>query len=258
MVDIKATTIRLLGTICTMPVLREHMLLRPDYPLAAWFPRRILCLLLDSPPPGRVRTLCSLAQPLVTQVLFICGGIKYFFCNVCNVLIGTGMVCAPGKYFSGSSCVMSPAGNHTICHSEVLRLTYALLSHFFLGLQGAFTPYTSHGSYYPCPPGTYSTTLGASACTMCPVGTYSSLAGATACSSCLISQSTLPGAAMCNGGTRHIISCGCESFSDVDTALAPPAIVLCPAGQYNTGTGCAWVPAGKYRSFKCAQLSLIL
>lgn len=65
---------------------------------------------------------------------------------------------------------------------------------------GFFNPYSAHGSYYPCPTGTFASAAGSSACTACPVGKFSAAQhGATACSSnCTVS--VYPGAALCAPG----------------------------------------------------------
>ena len=65
---------------------------------------------------------------------------------------------------------------------------------------GFFNPYSAHGSYYPCPTGTFASAPGSSACTACPAGKFSAAQlGATACSSnCTLSM--LPGAASCAPG----------------------------------------------------------
>ena len=65
---------------------------------------------------------------------------------------------------------------------------------------GFFNPYSAHGSYYPCPTGTFASAPGSSVCTACPAGKFSAAQlGATACSSnCTLS--VLPGAASCAPG----------------------------------------------------------
>ena len=99
---------------------------------------------------------------------------------------------------TGSSCLPAPAGELIVLlktvRSDLLDFNVLLP---LRGL-GYYNPYTSHGSFYPGQPGTYSA-AGASACSLCPVGTYTTAFGSSACIACTLSISTVAGAAICNG-----------------------------------------------------------
>ena len=88
-------------------------------------------------------------------------------------------------------------------------------------LAGFYNPYKSHGSYYPCPAGTYASSPGSSACTACAVGRFSpEMLGATSCSS-NCSLAVLPGAAWCQPGAQHSYArLLCLAFQHRESSIA--------------------------------------
>ena len=89
-------------------------------------------------------------------------------------------------------------------NTSLLLLCNTTLHALLIMRAGFFNPFASHGSYYPCPAGSFASAPGASACTLCPAGTFSAAQfGATTCRECALALR--PGAASCVVGEFQYI-----------------------------------------------------
>ena len=89
----------------------------------------------------------------------------------------------------------------------------------------------------PCRPGTFSATIGATACAECAAGTYAAVEGLTACYDCP-EHTAAP--------SKGAAACGCASgtFSDYVNRICVP----CPVGTMATAGVCEACPRGTYNS----------
>ena len=139
-----------------------------------------------------------------------------YFNNKCN-----NNVCPPGYILDDNlTCTICPPGKYVLDNQCVDALSgYA----------------SSAGTLYQCPAGTYSSSTGATSCTLCPIGQYSLDIGATSIYTCLDclegTYNDVPGAAQCK---------------------------ICPPGTYNLQpgrTGCNSCTTscnpGYYPSIEC-------
>ena len=160
------------------------------------------------------------------------------------------------------SCVICPAGYY--CSSGIPVLCPV----------GSYCPLSSTNPM-PCPPGTFSTSTGASSlstCTPCAAGTYSTTPGANSSTACLpcaaapgsycppgstapTATLTCPIGAYCVGGAALNVSCYSVSACTVTGLSAPPC--NCSVSTLTRGSGAAgwdgqgtaavlFAPAGVY------------
>ncbi len=99
-----------------------------------------------------------------------------------------------------------------------------------------------------CPPGSFSASAGATACTLCSPGTQNNAAGASTCTSCSVGTYSISlgtiACTLCSAGTylttqgtsaASCIPCGAGSYSSALGHTAP--CTLCGAGSYSTAAG---------------------
>lgn len=92
-----------------------------------------------------------------------------------------------------------------------------------------------------CMAGTYSETTTATDCTPCPSGSYSD-DGAASCTTCPAGTTSIAGSGSC---TPWDSGMGWDADSAADASVeAPPAVVVCLAGEYLSHGVCLDCPAG--------------
>jgi len=102
--------------------------------------------------------------------------------------------------------------------------------------------YCPTGSVYPipCPPTTYSTTSGASVCTLCPVTTYSQSVGMSSSDTCLtcdFQAYVCPAGSYCPTGFIAPTGCPAGTWSSALGASSSSTCTSCLAGTYAANTG---------------------
>jgi hypothetical protein len=192
--------------------------------------------------------------------------------------------CGVGEYWNGTSCVACPAGSYcpgdgykylcpsgSYCPSGASAPTPCAAGSYCPSGSSSTSPCPA-GSYCPdpstltaCPPGTYSTTSGAtsSPCQPCPAGTYNSATGAIMCPSCSsgycssgsTTQGVCPADSYCpNTATKTLLPTNSTATADgtgfVCTAPFQKSTdnlscvgVSCPVGQYASNGVCTNLPA---------------
>ena len=168
--------------------------------------------------------------------------------------------CPAGQYLSGSVCYTCSAGRYSGGGSS------ASCSACSAGQWSA----SSSASCSACSAGTYSSASGSSFCSLCNAGTFSS-SGASSCSACSAGSSSGLGASSCSlcspgsfaasSSSSSCSPCGvggyaassgsssctpCPSGQTSSTGASSCFPVICPAGQYLSGSVCYTCGAGRY------------
>ena len=121
-----------------------------------------------------------------------------------GILHGDAMCCGGSRYISAYNTFLIRRTQYSSPHSwSAITSQHSDLSMPSNCIAGFFNPFWSHGSYYPCPAGTYANALGSTACSLCPAGKFSGMqAGSTSCSDC--PRATQAGAASCAISTLQL------------------------------------------------------
>lgn len=88
----------------------------------------------------------------------------------------------------------------------------------------------TYGVCEPCPPGSFSSSLGQGACTLCEAGTFSRVHGASRCDYCL------PGTRQHLYGASFCLDCSTGSYNSLNGSKFTSCI-LCESGSYTSTSG---------------------
>jgi len=142
---------------------------------------------------------------------------------------GTGYVCNPGYYRTGSSCLLLPSnatinndGTDYVCSTGYYRNGTQCIS-----LPSNATT-NSSGLGFTCAAGFSQSETG---CIQCLAGTYNSIPGASSCSNCSPGTYSGPGASSCISAPSNAV------------ANSSGTGFICNSNYYNGGTSCVSMPS---------------
>ena len=200
--------------------------------------------------------------------------LAWAFLLSCRVLGGLAVVCDPGYYQKGVSCIPCVAGKFqsayagTICtacpagsYQPLNQASYCFLCS--AGTSGSATGSTTSASCVACGVGQISA-AGSPSCAACATGTYSNQTGGTACQACPM------GAFQGNAGASTCAACAAGAYQSQTAASAcascmpgtyqwqanASSCLGCSPGTYQArvnGTACDACPPGAYQNASAAS-----